>query len=57
MSPIRTYVENGVTIAVYPEKKAKRRIWQKNDTFYAAKMRIDDGNGMFALFSRKAGKA
>jgi hypothetical protein len=57
MKPIKTYVENGLTIVVYPEKQIKRRMWQKNDTFYSAKMRIEDGNGLFAQFSRKAGKA
>ena len=57
MKPIKTYIENGLTIVVYPEKKVKRRMWQKNDTFYSAKMRIEDGNGLFAQFSRKAGKA
>jgi hypothetical protein len=57
IQPISSYVENGLTINVYPEKKVKRRQWQKNDTFYSAKMRIEDGNGMFANFSRKAGRA
>ena len=57
IKPISSYVENGVKVTVYPEKPVKKRLWQKNDTFYSAKMRIEDGNGMFANFSRKAGKA
>lgn len=57
MKPIREYIdENGITIKVYPEKKTKKRLWQKNDTFYSAKMRIED-DSCFASFSRKAGKA
>jgi hypothetical protein len=57
MKPIKTYVENGLTIVVYPEKHIKRRMWQKNDTFYAAKMRIDEPGAMFTPMTRKAGKA
>lgn len=53
---IASYTENGITVSVYPEKKVKRIPWQKNDTFYGAKMRIDD-DSCFASFSRKKGKA
>jgi hypothetical protein len=56
IQPIGSYVENGVTITVYPEKQVKKRLWQKNDTFYSTLMRIPDGS-CFANFSRKAGKA
>lgn len=56
IKPIKTYVEDGVTVTVYPEKKTKKRLWQKNDTFYSTMMRIEDGS-CFANFSRKAGKA
>lgn len=54
---INTYTENGVVIKVYAEKQVKRVPWQKNDTFYAAKMRVEDDNGLFTTFSRKPGKA
>lgn len=57
MKPVRSYVENGITINVYPERKTKRQMWMKNDTFYSAKMRIDDDTGMFTSMTRKAGKA
>lgn len=58
MKPIKSYVENGITIVVYPEKQIKRRLWQKNDTFYSAKMRVEDGmGGLFTPMTRKAGKA
>lgn len=56
MKAIREYVENGITVKVYPEKKVKRKLWQKNDTFYSALMRVED-DCCFAGFSRKAGKA
>jgi hypothetical protein len=57
MKPIKTYVENGITISVYPEKQIKRRMWQKNDTFYSAKMRVEESGTMFTAMTRKAGKA
>lgn len=57
MKPVKTYVENGITIVVYPEKKVKRNVWIKNGSFYAAKMRVGEELGMFAPFTRKAGKA
>ena len=57
MLPVTSYEENGVKITVYPEKQKKRTLWQKNDTFYAAKMRVEDNNGLFTTFSRKSGKA
>ena len=56
MKAIKEYMENGVLVKVYPEKKTKRKLWQKNDTFYGALMRIDD-DSCFASFSRKPGKA
>ena len=57
--PISTYFDEklGVFVQVYEAPKKKRIPWMKNDTFYSAKMRIEDGNGMFATFSRKPGKA
>lgn len=54
--PVSQYVEAGVMISVYPEKKAKRQMWMKNDTFYAAQKCIDDIS-CFAAFTRKKGKA
>jgi hypothetical protein len=57
MKMLKSYVENGITVTVYPEKVVKRRLWQKNDTFYAAKMRVGDDVGMFSAYSRKPGKA
>lgn len=57
MKPVRSYVENGIAINVYPERKVKRQRWMKNDTFYAAKMRIDDGSSMFTALTRKVGRA
>ena len=56
-SPIRSYQENGMTINVYAAKEPKRSVWIKNGSFYAAKLRIEDSSGMFAQFSRKAGRA
>jgi hypothetical protein len=57
--PVSEYfdVELQVVVQVYEAPKTKKRLWMKNDTFYSAKMRIEDGNGMFANFSRKPGKA
>lgn len=46
----------GCMVKVYPPKATKRTSWQKNDTFYGAKMRIDDDT-LFARFTRKAGRA
>jgi hypothetical protein len=57
MKMLKSYVENGIIVKVYPEKKVKRLLWQKNDTFYAAKMRVGDDVGMFSAYSRKPGKA
>ena len=56
--PINTYFDEAlqVFVEVYAEKPTKRRLWQKNDTFYSTQMRIPDGS-CFAMFSRKAGKA
>lgn len=57
LKPLQEYIdENGVKITVYPEKQKKRTPWQKNDTFYAAKLRITDDSS-FARFTRKKGKA
>lgn len=54
---ISTYTDaTGNLVKVYAEKKAKHPKWQKNDTFYGAKMRIEE-DSCFATFSRKAGKA
>jgi hypothetical protein len=57
--PISEYFDAvlNVVVKVYDAPKSKRTPWMKNDTFYAAKMRIEDGSGMFANFSRKPGKA
>lgn len=57
MKPIKSYIENGITIVVYPEKKVKRPVWIKNGSFYASKLRVGEELGMFAPFTRKAGKA
>lgn len=57
MKMLKSYMENGVLVKVYPEKKVKRTPWQKNDTFYTAQMRVGESLGMFAMFSRKPGKA
>jgi hypothetical protein len=57
MEPIDQYYEDGIKVKVYPEKKSKHRMWQKNDTFYAAKMRIPSNNSSFVSFTRKKGKA
>ena len=58
MKAISTYVnEQGVTVTVYPEKKVKRRAWMRGEGYCGAKMRIpEDGERMFATFSRKNGK-
>lgn len=58
MKAISTYVnEQGVTVTVYPEKKVKRKMWMRGEGFCGAKMRIpEDGERMFATFSRKNGK-
>jgi len=55
--PISQYLEGGVLVSVYPEKKAKRQMWMNNDTFYGALMRIDNDTSCFAVFTRKKGKA
>ena len=55
--PVSQYVDGGVLISVYPEKKTKRQMWMKNDTFYGALMRIDNDSSCFAVFTRKRGKA
>jgi len=55
--PVSQYRDGGVLISVYPEKKAKRQMWMKNDTFYSALMRIDEDTSCFAVFTRKRGKA
>ena len=56
--PVSQYVDaDGVLVSVYPEKKAKRQMWMKNDTFYGALMRIDNDTSCFAPFTRKKGKA
>jgi len=57
MKMLKSYVENGITINVYPEKKVKRPVWIKNGSFYASKLRVGEELGMFAPFTRKAGKA
>lgn len=57
MKMLKSYMENGVLVKVYPEKKVKRTPWQKNDTFYTAQMRVGESLGMFAMFTRKPGKA
>jgi len=57
MKPIKTYIENGITIVVYPEKQIKRNVWIKNGSFYSAKMRIEEPGTMFTAMTRKAGKA
>lgn len=57
MKPIKSYVENGITINVYPEKSVKRNVWIKNGSFYSSKMNVTENNGMFTPFSRKPGKA
>lgn len=43
-------------IKVIAPKNTKRHTSMKNDTFYGAKMRIDD-DSCFVRFSRKAGRA
>lgn len=57
--PVREYFDAvlNVMVQVYDSPKTKNRVWMKNDTFYSAKMRIGEDNGMFANFSRKPGKA
>jgi hypothetical protein len=55
--PTCSYFEDGVLIQVCPYVPAKKRMWMKNDTFYAGKMRIEerDGNN-FAHATRRKGK-
>ena len=57
--PVSSYFDAVLNcmVNVYEQPKTKRTPWMKNATFYAAKMRIDENNGMFANFSRKPGKA
>jgi adenine deaminase len=57
MKMLKSYVENGITINVYPEKVVKRNVWIKNGSFYASKMRIEEPGTMFTPMTRKAGKA
>lgn len=56
--PVNQYFDEalGLFVKVYAEKPTKRRLWQKNDTFYSAQMRVENSS-CFAGFSRKAGKA
>jgi hypothetical protein len=55
--PISSYIENGIRIDVYEAPQKKRQMWMKNDTFYAAKMRIEEPGTMFTAMTRKPGKA
>lgn len=58
MKAIREYInEDGVKVTVYPEKKVKRKLWMRGESFCGAKLRIpEEGERMFATFSRKNGK-
>lgn len=58
MKAISQYInESGVLVTVYPEKKVKRKAWMRGEGFCGAKARIpEEGNRMFATFSRKNGK-
>ena len=58
MKAISQYTnEQGVLVTVYPEKKVKRKAWMRGEGFCGAKYRIpEEGNRMFATFSRKNGK-
>lgn len=51
--PIRSYVENGITINVYAGKQIKRVHWQRNDTLYAS---MSKAQTTITLY-RKAGKS
>ena len=56
--PVSTYINaDGVVVAVYPEKKVKRTLWQRGEAYLSQKMRIgDDNDRCFVRFSRKNGK-
>lgn len=58
IQPIGTYVnEQGYTVTVYPEKKAKHPLWQRGEAYLGIKMRIpEDLGAMMAPFTRKNGK-
>jgi len=56
MEALGSYWDGDVLVKEYPMKKVRRKLWQKNDTFYATKMRIIDDQ-MFAMPARKKGKA
>lgn len=56
LQPIATYInDQGYTVTVYPEKKVKRRPWQRGEAYLSQQMRISDDR-MFARFTRKNGK-
>lgn len=58
MQAISQYInDNGILVTVYPEKKVKRKAWMRGEGFCSVKARIpEEGNRMFATFSRKNGK-
>ena len=59
MKPTERYFDEAlnVWINIYEEKKVKRKAWMRGEGFCGAKMRIpEDGERMFATFSRKNGK-
>jgi hypothetical protein len=58
MKAVSQYInESGILVTVYPEKKVKRKAWMRGEGFCGAKHRIpEEGNRMFATFSRKNGK-
>lgn len=58
MKAVSQYInESGILVTVYPEKKVKRKAWMRGEGFCGAKLRIpEEGNRMFATFSRKNGK-
>ena len=51
-APIGSYWDGDVLVTIYEAIVPKKRMWMKNDTFYAAQKRVD-GDGMFAQFTRK----
>ena len=58
MQAISQYInDNGILVTVYPEKKVKRKAWMRGEGYCSVKARIpEEGNRMFATFSRKNGK-
>lgn len=58
MQAISQYInDSGILVTVYPEKKVKRKAWMRGEGYCSVKARIpEEGNRMFATFSRKNGK-